>query len=135
MGLTTSTNAYNGYVIKAYRTGPMSNGTATIPDFGAGSYSDPTSWGGSQCTGLTCGFGYTSSDTSINGTNKFGGGVLFAPFATSAPGEIVADHTSPVTGTPVSNETFNITAKVAIPSNQAAGTYTTSIVYTVVPQY
>lgn len=134
--ILTSTNAYNGYIVKAYRTGPMrSTAGTTIPDFKLGTYDQPAEWGNNQCSGDSCGFGYTSSDTTINGTNKFYDGTRYAPFATTAPGDIVADNTSTITGTAVNNESFTITTKLAVPLDQPAGTYTTSVVYTVIPQY
>jgi hypothetical protein len=133
--VTTSTNAYNGYQIKAYRTALMSDGTNTIPDFSAGTYASPALWPSTQCSGSSCGYGYTSSDTTINGSNIFSGATKYAPFAPTGAGDVVADHTQSVTGTAVSNESFTITNKVAVPASQPAGTYTTTIVYTVVPQY
>jgi hypothetical protein len=59
----------------------------------------------------------------------------FAPFSSTAPGDIVADHTATVSGSPISSEQFTITYKVATPATQAGGKYTTTIVYTIVPQY
>lgn len=133
--LTTSTNAANGYVVKAFRTALLTFGSVTIPDFADGSYAAPATWGSGQCTGTSCGFGYTSSDTTIGGVDLFAGATKFAPFATSGVGDTVADHTSAVSGTPVSNESFTITAKVAVSVTQPAGVYTTTIVYTIVPKY
>ncbi|MEI6462258.1 MAG: DUF2341 domain-containing protein [bacterium] len=140
--LTTSTNAYNGYLIKAYETDllrSVANGSLTIPNFSLGSYATPSGW-----TGSNYGFGYSSSDTSIQGSGKFpasgsclgtGTAPCYAPFATSGPGDIVADHTATVSGTPITNETFTITYKVKTQSTQTSGQYVTSIVYTVIPQY
>ena len=138
--LTTSTNAYNGYVVRAYKSQLLtntSNPSYTIPDFSAGSYAAPSAWSGT-------GYGYTSSDTSIQGAGKFPGSgsclgsgtaPCYAPFSSTAPGDIVADHTATVTGSPISSEQFTITYKVATPATQAGGKYTTTIVYTIVPQY
>ena len=140
--LTTSTNAYNGYVIKAYATDVLrsvDNSTETIPNFSLGSYATPSGW-----TGSNYGFGYSSSDTSVQGSAKFpssgsclgtGTAPCYAPFASTGPGDIVADHTATVSGTSITNETFTITYKVKTQSTQTAGKYQTSIVYTVIPQY
>lgn len=130
--LTTSTNAYNGYIIRAFTTDLLKTvgGTHQIENFSAGSYASPASWSGSET-----GFGYTSSDTSIQGSDKFGSGTLYAPFSQTGPGDIVADHTSAVTGTSISNEAFNITYKVKVPSSQAAANYTSTVVYTATAQY
>jgi len=130
--LTTSTNAYNGYVIRAFTTDLLKTvgGTNQIANFSAGSYASPATWNGSET-----GFGYTSSDTSIQGLDKFGSGTLYAPFSQVGPGDIVADHTSNVTGSSISNESFNITYKVKVPSSQAAANYTSTVVYTATAQY
>jgi|GEM_PF-3078433 len=140
--LTTTTNAYNGYVIRAYKTDVLKQiaaPTNTIPDFSAGSYAAPSAWSGSDY-----GFGYTSSDTSIQGSAKFpasgsclgsGSFPCYAPFTSTAPGEIVADHLTTVTGSPISAETFTMTYKVQTTNIQKAGPYSTSIIYTIIPQY
>ena len=138
--LTTTTNAYNGYVIKAYETTPLTssaNPIYTIPDFNGGTYAAPDGW----LTGDR-GFGYNSSDTSIQGANKFnsatcpGGnsGACYAPFSSTAPGDIVADHDTGVTGSPVTDN-FTITYQVKTDAIQMTGAYTTVIVYTVTPSY
>jgi hypothetical protein len=138
--LTTSTNAFNGYVIRLFKADSLRSTVypaVTISDFAGGSYASPAGW-----TSGT-GFGYTSSDTTIQGVNKFqpascaGGGTApcYAPFSSTAPGDIVADHTSTVSGSPVSNETFTMTYKVATPVTQPAGPYSTTLVYTIIPQY
>ncbi len=139
--LTTSTNAYNGYIIRLFKSDALrssTNPSYTIPDFNGGTYSSPGTW-----SGANTGFGYTSSDTTIQGTNIFspatclGGGTppCYAPISSASPGDIVADHTSNVSGTPISNEQFTITYKVKTPTTQPAGTYSTSLVYTIIPQY
>ncbi len=53
MTITTSTNAYNGYTVKAYEIQPMTAGSNTIADY-ASPASSPTTWSGN-------GFGYTIS--------------------------------------------------------------------------
>ena len=130
--LTTSTNAYNGYVIRAFTTDLLKSlgGTHEIANFSSGSYASPATWSGSET-----GFGYTSSDTTIQGANKFNGATLYAPFSQTGPGDIVADHTSTVTGTSIANESFDITYKVKVPVTQAATNYTTTVVYTATAQY
>ncbi len=135
--LTTTTNAYNGYDIKASRTGLLTFGTYTIPDFGDGTYAAPAAWGSGQCSSTACGFGYTSSDTTVGAgqTDLFTGATKFAAFNATSPGDTVADHKAVITGGAVTNESFTITNKVAVLATQTAGTYTTSILYTIVPQY
>jgi hypothetical protein len=130
--LTTSTNAYGGYVIRAFAADLLETAgdDFNIPWFSAGSYASPAAWGGSDV-----GYGYTSNDTTIQGSNKFSSGTLYAPFSTTGPGDIVADHTVNVEGTPVSDEVFTITHRVTTSASQAAGAYNTTIIYTVTAEY
>ncbi len=128
---TSSTNGYSGYVIRQYAAGLLTAGSFTIPMFSAGSYASPASWPAGACSGTTCGYGYTSNDTTIQGSNKFSSGTLYAPFATTAFGDIVADHTTNVDGSTgaVVNEQFTVTHKVAVDNLQAAQSYTTIVYY------
>jgi len=131
--LTTSTNAYGGYVVRAFVTDYLrSVGVGnTIPDFDGGTYASPGTWEVENT-----GFGYTSSDTTIQEFgDKFGGGNLYAPFSQDGPGDIVADHTNNVTGDPISNEQFTITNKVKAGLTQASSYYSTTAVYTATAQY
>ena len=134
--LTASSNAHNGYSIYAYETSAMellSNVTITVPNFSAGSYASPAAWN----TG-TYGFGYTSSCTSIGGSNKYATGTLYAPFNTTGPGDIVAQNLTSITGTtynPGSPDTYTITYKAAVADNQTAGLYGTSVTYSIVPTF
>lgn len=137
----TSTNAYGGYAVRAYATGNLTGGAFSILGFSGGTYSEPDAWLGGD-TGL----GYTSSDTLVQGVNKFqaatcpGGSTLaapgcFAPFSNSQPGDIVADHEPVASGMSINNDTYTITYKVTAPATQAATQYTTNVVYSVVPVY
>ncbi len=140
--LTTSTNAYGGYVVRAFTTDSLrSAGNFTIGNFSGGTYASPDTWQGGDT-----GFGYTSSDTTIQGSNKFqnnpcpGGTALaspgcYAPFTATAPGEIIADHTANVTGTPITDEAFTITLRTTVTATQQAAQYQTVIVYSITPLY
>lgn len=138
--LETSTNAYNGYVIRGYASDYLrsASGNETVPDFDGGTYTEPDGW-----LSEDRGFGYHSSDTSIQGENIFnsdpcpGGNSppCYAPFSQTGPGDIVADYTANVTGSPISNEQFTLTYKVQTDSIQASSTYITTIIYTITPQY
>lgn len=140
--LTTSTNAYGGYVIRTYATDLLrSPGDFTISNFNGGSYASPDAWQSGDT-----GFGYTSSDTSIQGSNKFqsdpcpGGSALaspgcYAPFTQTGPGDIVADHTNNVTGSPITNESFTITLRATVAALQQATKYQTVLVYAITPVY
>lgn len=125
---TASTNARQGYTVRQYVSQPLSNGSATIPGY-AGTYSSPTLWTGT-------GFGYTSDDTSIQSAgNIFGTGTRYAGLATSGPGDIVADDTGPVSGTPIVNQHHTFTYRVAASGTQQAGRYSTSLVIGAVAYY
>jgi hypothetical protein len=127
--LTTSTNAYNGYVVNARETGPLTGAATAIADF-ASPNAAPTVWTGA-------GFGYTTSDSDLSGgtADRFtAGGPKYAGFTTSSPGDPVADHAGPVTS-PISNEQFTISYYVKATTNTSAGKYTTTILYNVVPEY
>ena len=101
--------------------------------FSAGTYGSPASWPSGACSGTTCGYGYTSDDTTIQGSDLFSGGTLYAPFSTTAFGDIVADHTDAVDGSTgkVVNEQFTITHKVAVDTLQEALSYSTIVYYIV----
>jgi hypothetical protein len=127
--LTTSTNAYNGYIVYAHETVPLTSNSATIANY-ASPNSSPTTWSGT-------GFGYTTDDSSLTGgtTNRFtNGGAKYAGFVTTIPGDPVADHPGPVT-TAISNEQFTVSYRVTVPSTQNAGTYNSKLIYIVVPTF
>ena len=128
--LTTSTNAYNGYIVNAYETGLLTAvGPATIANY-ISPNSAPTTWS-------STGFGYTTTDNSLTGgtADRFtNGGPKYAGFTTSSPGDPVADHPGPVT-TAISGEQFTIGYRVTTSNTQKAARYTTTVVYTVVPSY
>lgn len=141
LGLTTSTNGYNGYQLRARLQATMA-GPSTISAFnGAASIAAPDAW----LVGDR-GFGYTVDDTLVNGTNiwqpstcvggnaKTGAG-CYAPFVTAGSGDIIADHPGTITGTPISNETFTMTLKVHVNSSQAAGTYAGTLILSAVASY
>ncbi len=131
--LQTTTNAKNGYVIRAYATGLLtsSNGE-TIDMFDGGTYANPDRWNPNDK-----GFGYTSSDTLVQGVNKFhapmcfdgGTNSCFAPYSLTSPGDIVADNPGPVSGTAILNEIFTITHRVTTNNVQETGKYTTTLVF------
>lgn len=127
--LTTSTNAYNGYVVNARSTGALTAGATTIADYTSPN-SAPTTWSGN-------GFGYTTNDSSLTGgtANRFtSGGPKYAGFTTSSPGDPVADHAGPVTSA-ILNEQFTISYRVTVPNSQRAAQYNTTVLYIVVPSY
>lgn len=137
--LTTSTNAYNGYTVRAYASNLLtSTSLDTIQMFDGGTYASPDTWQGGDT-----GYGYTSNDSSIQGSNLFnstpclGGGnpPCYAPFSLTAPGDIVADHTATISGASLADENFIITHRVTTSSSQQAGDYQTVIIFTITAIY
>lgn len=127
--LTTTTNAYNGYIVYAYATDELKSGTNQIDHYSSPN-SAPTTWAGT-------GFGYTTDDSDlIGGTgNRFtSGGPKYAGFIESSPGDPVADTAGPVL-TELSNDEYTVSYRVTADGSQAAGTYQTTIIYIVVPTY
>ena len=127
--LTTSTNAYNGYIINARETAALATPSATIADYGSPN-SAPTTWSG-------YGFGYTTNDSSLTGgtADRFtNGGPKYAGFTTSSPGDPVADHPGPILSE-ITNEQFTIGYRVSVSESQKPGAYTTTVLYIVVPEY
>lgn len=127
--LTTSTNAYNGYIVYGRVTQPMTSGSNTIANY-ASPNSSPTTWSGT-------GFGYTTNDSDLTGgtPDRFtNGGPKYAGFGTSTPGDPVADHLGPVLNAIVDEE-FDITYRITADSSTPAGTYTSTVIYVVVPEY
>lgn len=138
---TVSTNAYNGYVITAWETGPMThqiNSFFTIPDW-PGTNAVPTAWAGSCSGNDECGFGYKTNDTSLSGglANRFASGNDYAGFVQTGAGDPVADHTDNIDGSTgeVVNQQFLITYKISSNASQAAGPYATTIVYVATANY
>lgn len=129
--LTTTTNAYNGFSVYGRVTQPLTTATGnTIANFTSPN-SAPTSWSGT-------GFGYTTNDTSLGGTggaNRFSNGTLYAGFGTSGPGDPVADDPGPVASSQITNEQFTVSYRVTANNTTPAGTYSNTIIYTIVPSY
>ncbi len=127
--LTTSTNAYNGYIIYGNVTQPLTKGATTIANY-ASPNSAPTIWSGT-------GFGYTTNDSNLTGgtPDRFtNGGPKYAGFTTSSPGDPVADAAGPVLSAIV-NQQYDISYRITVDAAQAAGTYTSTVLYIVVPEY
>jgi hypothetical protein len=135
--LTTSTNAYNGYNIYAYSTGPLTiqGGSSTIANY-SGTYASPKSWASGT------GFGYTTNDTDINNIAKWnattcpgdgGSPLCYAAFNQTGPGDVVVDHETNLSTGTITNEAFTISYKIATTASQPAGTYNTTVIYTVAP--
>ena len=131
---TTSTNASNGYTASAYITQLLTSlayPSETVTNF-YGTWSNPELWPGG-----TYGFGYTSNDTLVQGSNRFNGGTEYAGFSQTASGDVVCDHTDAVNGLTgaVTDEEFIVTYKVAVSTSQVSSTYRTYAIYVVTANY
>lgn len=132
--LRTSTNAYNGYVIKARAIDELRSPSSFIAHFRNGGLvpnSAPETWSGT-------GFGYTTSDSDLIGPgdpDRFtNGGPKYAGWVEDGPGDPVATNPN-VAHTPIVNEDVTITYRVTGDATTVASTYATTIVYTCIPQY
>jgi hypothetical protein len=126
--LTVTTNARNGYQVRTSATQDLTHlASHIIGMFSGGTYAAPAAWGSG--TGL----GYTSSDTSVDGSNRFnsascaGGGSApcYAPYSKILPGDIVVDSSAPATA----GDSYTITSRVATTATQPAGSYVTTLTY------
>ena len=130
--ITTSTNAYNGYLVYGYETQPLTHsvdGALTLANYG-GTNSTPTSWTGA-------GFGYSTSDSNLVGgtADRFtNAGPNYAGFGTMIPGDPVADHPGPILS-PIASEQFTINYRVSASAATTAGEYKTTVIYVAVPMY
>ena len=134
---TTSTNAKHGYVIQGFMSDflrALADPTQIISDFG-GTWAAPALWGNTCVSGGAsyCGFGYTSSDTSVQGSNRFAGGTAYAAYSQTGPGDVLADHGD--ISSEVKNEQFTITNKVSVPATQAASKYQATLTVIVTSTY
>jgi len=116
--LEVSTNATGGYTVYIRHTGSLSNGSDDI-DAHAGTNGTPTSF----TSAGTESWGYTTEDIA-----QFNGD-LWAGFTTS--NEQVIDNATATVGI----ETTRVGHQVGIDATTPAGTYQTTIVYTVVSTY
>lgn len=119
--VSVATNGYGGYVVNMYGQSLLTAGSITIPAFTAGTWTTPATWSGT-------GFGYTSSDTSVQGSNRFGSGTKYAGVPVgSSNRQIVADESNGSTGTSLSSS-YTITYKT-VANGQPAGFYTSMLVF------
>lgn len=123
--LTVSTNAGNGYTVYTRYTGALTSGSgSTIPDF-SGTNAAPAAF---SAAGIAA-FGYTTEDITLGGgtANRFASN-KYAAFTTS--NNPVVDST-----TSVGSTTTRIGYQAGVSSTTAAGTYTTTVIMTIVPSY
>jgi alpha-tubulin suppressor-like RCC1 family protein len=124
MTLTTSTNAYHGYVISAYETGVLTSGSNSIANYAAPATA-PTVWTGT-------GFGYNVSGGASAAV--FSGG-KYAHFGSSGSPDTPISHSGLITGTAISNEQETVTFEATGNNATRPGRYATTIVWTCVASY
>ena len=121
---TVSTNAPNGYTLYVRYTGQLNNGTEDL-DNHTGTNATPTTFSAAG----TEAFGYTTEDFTLGtGTTDRFDSNLWAAFTTT--NAEVAYSTGAV-----SNEATDVGYQVGINGATSAGTYTTTVIYTLTPIY
>jgi hypothetical protein len=123
--LEVSTNAPGGYTVYTRHTGDLSSGSDIIAAH-TGTNAAPTAFASAG----TAAWGYTTSDSSLGGGtgNRFISN-LWSGFSTT--NEPVFDNTTASTGT----ETTRVGHQVGIAATTPAGTYQTTVIYTVASTY
>lgn len=138
VGLTVSTNAYNGYKITISSPADLANGQATVPPFNGAAVGSTDAY----LTGDS-GLGFSSDDTLVEGANLYQAPTCPGGSARTTPGcfgaitttkKVAIDHEGPITAA-VMNQPWNIYLKLRAPAAQAAGTYSTSLRLTAVSSF
>jgi hypothetical protein len=134
--LSATTSYPSGYTIKAYASydGRLKLGaTENYIERWPYANSTPAVWSGNCISDSQCGFGYTTSDNNLGGgtADRFATSTKFAGFATSTPGDQVADETTAVP----SGSQYTITYKVSVLTTQAPGDYNTTVYYICTANY
>jgi hypothetical protein len=144
--IIVTTGAASGYIVTAWETQVMTHNdypSEYIDNFKVGADyciyppADTCTWSESEncINNNKCGFGFTSSDTLVDGVDRyhFEGQNKFAGFPDEndpARPILVMDWPSPVSG-----KSFSITYRISTSLTQRPGTYGTTIVYIVTAQY
>ena len=128
--LNVATNAPGGYTVYVRHTGQLTNGSLDTIDnlTGGATNAVPTTF---TAAGVE-GWGYTTEDSTLAGgtADRFTNpGNFWAPFGTT--NEPVIDNTA----APVGTETTRVGHQVGVASTTPAGTYQTTIIYTVASVY
>jgi hypothetical protein len=136
--ISVTTSATSGYIVTAWENQLMTCsdagtcGSQTIQNFTYGTYADPQPWT-ILCKDNPnyCGFGFTSSDTLVEGSNRYNSGTEYTYFPTDSANPVrVADYSSQVY-----NNSYSITYRISVPLTQRPGPYQTTVVYVVTAQY
>lgn len=126
--LSVTTNADSGYQIYTFQTQGFlgSSGSAEIVPVDAVN-SSPAAW--SIPAGASGAYGYHTADATLaGGSSRFAAHNTYAKFETGA--KEIAYSSGPVTA-----ETTDLVYKTEITNQQPAGTYTSTVVYVIVPTF
>ena len=132
--LYATTSYSGGYTVKAYAS---NNGRLVFGGYYIQrwpySNSSPAAWSGTCEDNTECGFGYTTDDNDLAGgtSSRFNNATNYAGFATSTPGDIMADETTAVP----SGSQHTITYKASVAKSKEAGTYNTTVYYICTANY
>ncbi len=126
--LQAATNATNGYTISARYTAKPTSGGDDIDDVSPGTNASPNTFSSAG----TEAYGYTTDDQTLGtGTaNRFYNGSTYSWAAMTTSNEEVAYESSGVI-----NTTYRIGHQVGVATTTAAGSYSTTIIYTCTPVY
>jgi len=143
--LKVTTSASHGYIVTAWAVTSYTPDvlrhvlypdTYYIQNF-YGTYGTPQTWGATDyCkdNDLYCGFGYTSSDPLVDGSNLYASGTKYVQFPYQSSGYRVSDYAQPVSATQTGG-TYRVTVKASVKETQLAGDYSTTIVFICTAQY
>ena len=143
-GIDIGTNAANGYIARIHKTQQLTSGGNVIPD-------GVCDGGGSDCddstdepwqTDTNNGFGYCMQDKTLNGAEVADSDWATVYCGPQATQEFKTISNSTTTAEPImqSNSATStnqawIGYRLSVDSAQAAGTYSTEIIYTVTPKF
>ncbi len=124
--IDAASNAKNGFVVYGKLQEQPTNGIAVIPQYDA-TWNTPAPWSGT-------GFGYTTSDPLVLGSDRFGVGAglmgtKYARIETVGAGSVFLDES--IAG----SSSRDVLFRVSVPSEQSAGNYTGSIVFSCIASY
>lgn len=128
--LTVTTNAVQGYEIFSYAQQDLVGSSADeIPPVAATNDS-PLGWSAACTLGSTGCYGYHTSDAVLaGGSTRFAADDTYARFSTTSLSEVAYSAAA------VSNRSTDVVYKVEVHESQAADSYSTSLVYVVVPTF
>ncbi len=143
LDLKVTTSASHGYMVTSWASSAYTPNvfrhvdfpsTIYIDDF-SGTYSSPLEWSGyCKDNSSYCGFGYTSNDPLVEGSDRYNSGSNYAKFPSTSPGNVISDYSQPVSQADTGG-TYRMTVKSSVPTTQLAGDYSTTLIFICTAQY